>query len=73
MMEPPSDVLLRWTDDEFNIIQKCVKIQINDDEMTGEETAFRQLEIFFPIAEDIGCLSHTIDHVGDKFVTPTLK
>jgi hypothetical protein len=92
-------------DDEFNIIQKCVKIQMIDDEMTGEKTAreligvllnvlqldennvvsfirdrasvncaaFRQLEVFFPIAEDIGCLSHTVDHIGDKFATPTLK
>ena len=26
-------------DDEFNIIQKCVKIQMIDDELTGEKTA----------------------------------
>ena len=31
-------------DDEFNIIQKCVKIQMIDDEMTGEKTA-RELKL----------------------------
>ena len=34
--------------------------------------ACRQLVEFYPVAEDVTCLSHTIDHVGSKFHHPTL-
>ena len=32
----------------------------------------RTLKVVYPHLLDIGCYSHTIDHVGKKFVTPNL-
>ena len=34
--------------------------------------AMRTISILYPSVLDIGCYSHTIDHVGEKFSTPTL-
>ena len=30
------------------------------------------VSIVYPNILDVGCMSHTIDHVGDKFLTPLL-
>ena len=35
--------------------------------------AMRTVKIVYPTVLDIGCFSHTIDHVGDKFKTPILN
>ena len=35
--------------------------------------AMRTVKIVYPKVLDIGCFSHTIDHVGDKFKTPILN
>ncbi len=35
--------------------------------------AMRTLKVVFPDLLDIGCFSHTIDLVGDKFQTPNLE
>ena len=35
--------------------------------------ALRTLKVVFPTIVDIGCFSHTLDLVGEKFVTPTLS
>ena len=34
--------------------------------------AMRTLKVVYPHLLDIGCYSHTLDHVGEKFVTPHL-
>ena len=34
--------------------------------------AMRTLSIVFPNVSDIGCFSHTLDHVGENFKTPIL-
>ena len=35
--------------------------------------ALRTLGVVFPTIVDVGCFSHTLDLVGDKFVTPCLS
>ena len=35
--------------------------------------AMKTLQIVYPNVLDIGCFSHTIDHVGERFHTPTLS
>ena len=35
--------------------------------------ALRTLKVVFPTIVDVGCFSHTLDLVGDKFVTPCLS
>ena len=42
------------------------------DRSTVNNVAVRTLKIVYPQLIDIGCLSHTIDHVGEHFVTPHL-
>lgn len=34
--------------------------------------AIRHLKILYPNLVDIGCFSHTLDHVGEKMATPNL-
>ena len=34
--------------------------------------AMATLEVMYPFIVDIGCYSHTLDHVGDRFKTPIL-
>ena len=43
------------------------------DRSTVNNTAVRTLKIVCPQLIDIGCFSHTIDHVGEHFVTPNLS
>lgn len=35
--------------------------------------AMRTLKVVYPLTVDVGCFSHTIDHVGGCFDTPTLN
>lgn len=42
------------------------------DRASVNAVAVRHLKLLYPIFLDIGCYSHTIDHVGDKFNTPIL-
>ena len=39
----------------------------------GPEMTSDSLKIVYPNLLDIGCYSHTIDHVGEQFVTPVLE
>ena len=34
--------------------------------------ALQTLKVVYPNKVDVGCFSHTIDHVGEKFETPVL-
>ena len=42
------------------------------DRASVNSVAMRTLSIVFPNVLDIGCFSHTLDHVGEKFKTPIL-
>ena len=42
------------------------------DRASVNNVAMNTIGIVFPSLLDIGCMSHTIDHVGDKFLTPVL-
>ena len=42
------------------------------DRASVNSVAMRILSIVFPNVLDIGCFSHTLDHVGEKFKTPIL-
>lgn len=43
------------------------------DRSSVNNTATKTLKIVYPLLIDIGCFSHTIDHVGEHFVTPNLS
>ena len=43
------------------------------DRASVNTVAMRTLQIIYPHVLDVGCFSHTIDHVGEHFVTPTLS
>ena len=42
------------------------------DRASVNSVAMRTLSIVFPNVLDIGCFSHTLDHVGENFKTPIL-
>lgn len=42
------------------------------DRAAVNNVAIQTLKIVFPKVFDIGCFSHTLDHVGEKFKTPIL-
>ena len=44
----------------------------NRDRASVNTVAIRMLKVLYPNLLDIGCYSHTIDHVGDNFDTPIL-
>ena len=35
-------------------------------------TAIKTISIIYPVSVDVGCFAHTLNHVGEKFVSPTL-
>ena len=43
------------------------------DRAATNNVALRTLKVLYPYLIDIGCFSHTIDHVGEKFETPVLS
>ena len=43
------------------------------DRASVNEAAIRTLKIFYLNLLSIGCFSHTIDHVGEHFLTPNLS
>ena len=43
------------------------------DRASTNNVAMHTLKIVYPLVVDIGCFSHTIDHVGSRFKTPTLS
>ena len=46
-------------------------IAIMRDRAAVNNVAVRTLAIMYPSAIGIGCFSHTLDHVGEKFRVPT--
>ena len=43
------------------------------DRAATNNVAVRTLKVLYPKCVDIGCFSHTLDHVGEKFQTPVLE
>ena len=43
------------------------------DRASVNNVAMRTLKVVYPLTVDVGCFSHTIDHVGGRFDTPTLN
>ena len=43
------------------------------DRASTNNVAMSTLKIVYPSVIDVGCFSHTIDHVGSHFNTPTLR
>ena len=43
------------------------------DRVAANSVAMRTIKILFPDVFDIGCYSHTLDHVGEHFDTPFLE
>ena len=41
------------------------------DRASVNDVTMQTLKIVYPLLLDIGCYSHTIDHVGDNFKTPS--
>ena len=50
-----------------NLLQAAMR-----DRASVNSVAMRTLSIVFPNILDIGCFSHTLDHVGEHFNTPAL-
>ena len=42
------------------------------DQVSSNNVAMRTLSVVYPNLLDIGCYSHTIDHIGEHFQTPVL-
>ena len=42
------------------------------DQASANTAAIRIIKVLYPNLLDVGCYSHTIDHVGEKFITPIL-
>ena len=43
------------------------------DRVAANSVAMHTIKILFPDVLDIGCYSHTLDHVGEHFDTPFLE
>ena len=43
------------------------------DMASSNNVAMLTIKVLYPNVLDIGCYSHTIDHVGECFETPTLE
>ena len=43
------------------------------DRASSNGVAMRTIALLYPKLLDVGCFSHTIDHVGDRFCTPVLS
>ena len=42
------------------------------DRASANTVAMTTIKVLYPNLLDIGCYSHTLDHVGERFKTPTL-
>ena len=47
-------------------------IAVMHDRASVNQAAMRTVQVIYPTILDIGCISHTLDIVGDKFNVPTL-
>ena len=49
-----------------------LSVQYNDCASTNN-VALKTLKVVYPTVVDVGCISHTLDLVGEKFTTPNLN
>ena len=42
------------------------------DRVSANNVTMQTLKVMYPIVIDVGCFSHTLELVGEKFCTPTL-
>ena len=63
--------LLSVLSTEFGVISKNL-LAVMHDRASVNSVAVRNMKVLYPLFMDIGCYSHTIDHVGDKFNTQIL-
>ena len=42
------------------------------DRVSVNKVAMRTVSIVYPNAFDVGCMSHTLDHIGENTKTPVL-
>ena len=57
---------------DYHIAPTAVVACMRDRAATNN-VAVRTLKVYYPNCLDIGCFSHTLDHVGEKFHTPVLE
>ena len=63
--------LLSVLSTEFGVSSNSL-LAVMHDRASVNAVAVRKIKVLYPLFLDIGCYSHTIDHVGDKFSTPIL-
>ena len=56
---------------EYGVVSSNLLAAMRD-RASVNSVAVRTLKVLYPNTLDIGCYSHTIDHVGDNFATPYL-
>ena len=56
---------------QYRVVSSHLLATVHDRASTNN-VAIHSIQILYPSLLDIGCYSHTIDHVGEKFITPTL-
>ena len=54
-------------------IQSHLVLAVMRDRASVNNAAMRIVSVVYPKLLDVGCFSHTLDHVGEKFNTPTLN
>ena len=54
-------------------IQSHLVIAVIRDRASVNNTAMRIVSVVYPKLLDVGCYSHTLDHVGERFNTPVLN
>lgn len=55
-----------------NLIRSTNLLASMRDRASTNNVAMQVLKVVYPTTVDVGCFSHTIDHVGEKFDCPTL-
>ena len=63
--------LLSVLSTEYGVLSNNLLAAMRD-RASVNSVAIRTLKVLYPNLLDIGCYSHTIDHVGDNFTTPIL-
>ena len=64
-------VLICTLSTSFGVESSCLVAGMRD-RASINSVAMRTLSLIYPTILDVGCFSHTIDHVGEKFQIPVL-
>ena len=55
---------------EYGVGSEYVLALMHDCASTNVHSCYVHTETFVSLYEEIGCFSHTLDHVGERFSTP---